>query len=100
MQVLLQSFSNLYPSSDFYTVDLINHTFKDINYESDRNNINYFVSSSEDFLKNFNKKIDFFFDTGDMTPIEETVITFKVQNYSEKDLLAQNGIILIDDVKV
>lgn len=96
-------FSNLYPSSDFYTVDLIkSHIQRCKIMNSDRNNINYFVSSSEDFLKNFNKKIDFLYlDTGDMTPIEETAQLHlrEAKIIVEKDLLAQNGIILIDDVK-
>ena len=40
----------------------------------DRDNITYHVSSSEDFLKNLDKKVDLLYlDTGDMTPIEDTL---------------------------
>ena len=68
----------------------------------DRDNITYHVSSSEYFLNNTDKKVDLLYlDTGDMTPIEETAQLHlrEAKIIVEKDILADNGIILIDDVK-
>jgi len=65
-------------------------------------NISYHVSSSENFLRNFNEKIDFLYiDTGDMTPIEKTaqLQLREAKIIIEKNLINDNGIILIDDVK-
>ena len=96
-------FSNLYPNSDFHTLDLMKSHIKRCKImNEDRNNITYHVSSSEDFLEKFDKKIDLLYlDTGDMTPIEETAQLHlrEAKIIIEKDILAKNGIILIDDVK-
>ena len=96
-------FSNLYPNSDFHTVDLIgSHINRCKIMNQDRNNITYHVSSSEDFLNKFNKKVDLLYlDTGDMTPIEFTAQLHlrEAKIIVEKDILAKDGIILIDDVR-
>lgn len=96
-------FSNLYPNSDFHTLDLMkSHINRCKIMNADRNNITYHVSSSEDFLEKFDKKIDLLYlDTGDMTPIEDTAQLHlrEAKIIIEKDILAKNGIILIDDVK-
>ena len=96
-------FSNLYPNSDFHTLDLMkSHINRCKIMNADKNNITYHVSSSEDFLEKFDKKIDLLYlDTGDMTPIEDTAQLHlrEAKIIIEKDLLAENGIILIDDVK-
>jgi hypothetical protein len=69
----------------------------------DLKNITYHVSSSEDFLNKFkNKKIDLLYiDTGDMTPIGPTseLQLREAKIIVENNLLSDNGIILIDDVK-
>lgn len=70
--------------------------------------LRFHVSSSEDFLNNWNSdlngKIDLLYlDTGDMTPIEPTALLHQreasilLQKY--KSLLSDNAIVLIDDVK-
>lgn len=96
-------FSNLFPFSNFYTIDLMrNHIERCKIMNSDTKNITYCISSSEDFLNNFDKKIDLLYlDTGDMTPIEDTAQLHlrEAKIIVEKNLLAENGIILIDDVK-
>jgi hypothetical protein len=66
--------------------------------------ITYHVESSVDFLRNCNfpKGIDLLYlDTGDMTPIEPTALLQleEAKIIVERDLLAKNGWILIDDVK-
>jgi len=63
----------------------------------------YHVASSVDFLKTCSSQsIDLLYvDTGDMTPIEPTAL-LQLQEAKvivERDLLAPNGIILIDDVR-
>jgi hypothetical protein len=68
------------------------------------NKIVYYVGSSLDFLKkcNFSDGIDLLYlDTGDMTPIEPTAQLQLAEAHLivERNLIAPNGIILIDDVK-
>lgn len=96
-------FSNLFPSSDFHTLDLMkSHIERCKIMNNDMTNITYHVSSSEDFLNTFNKKIDLLYlDTGDMTPIENTaqLQLREAKIIVEKNLLSEKGIILIDDVK-
>lgn len=96
-------FSNLFPNSEFHTIDLMKSHIKRCKImNNDMSNIHYHVSSSEDFLNNFNKKIDFLYlDTGDMTPIEETAQLHlrEAKIIVEKNMINTNGIILIDDVK-
>ena len=96
-------FSNLFPNSEFHTVDINkNHIKRSKIMNSDRNNVNYHISSSEDFLNSFDKKIDLLYlDTGDMTPIEDTAQLHlrEAKIIVEKKLLSENGLILIDDVK-
>ena len=96
-------FSTLFPNSDFHTVDIISdHINRCKIMNSNNKNINYHVISSENFLENFNKKIDLLYlDTGDMTPIEPTAQLHlrEAKIIVEKDLVAKDGLILIDDVK-
>ena len=96
-------FSNLFPNSDFHTVDLMrNHINRCKLMNNDRTNISYHVSSSEDFLEKVDKKIDLLYlDTGDMTPIEYTAQLHlrEAKIIVERNLLAKDGLILIDDVK-
>jgi hypothetical protein len=66
--------------------------------------ISYHVNSSENFLMQFpeSKKIDLLYmDTGDMTPIEPTAQLHmrEAKIIIERDLMAKNGLILIDDVR-
>jgi hypothetical protein len=96
-------FSNLFPNTEFHTVDIIsNHINRSKLMNQDNKNIKYHVMSSEDFLNSFTKKINLLYlDTGDMTPIEETAQLHlrEAKIIIEKDILSDNGIILIDDVK-
>lgn len=96
-------FSNLFPNSNFHTLDLMkSHIARCKIMNQDKDNITYHVSSSEDFLKNLDKKVDLLYlDTGDMTPIENTAQLHlrEAKIIVERDLLAAGGIILIDDVK-
>ena len=96
-------FSNLFPNSDFHTVDLMkSHLTRCKIMNSDRSNINYHTSSSEQFLNSFKNKIDLLYlDTGDMTPIEDTALLHlrEAEIIVKNNLLADNGLILIDDVK-
>ena len=84
-----------------YTVDLMKSHIERCKIMNN-NNIEYCVSSSEDFLNNFNGKIDLLYlDTGDMTPIEFTAQLHlrEAQIIIEKDLISKNGLILIDDIR-
>lgn len=65
-------------------------------------NIEYFHMSSEEFLECGEGQIDFLYmDTGDMTPIEPTAQLHlrEAKLIVERDLISENGIILIDDVR-
>jgi hypothetical protein len=69
-----------------------------------RQYIKYYIASSENFLHhcNFPDGIDLLYlDTGDMTPIEPTaqLQLREAQIIVERNLIAKNGLILIDDVK-
>jgi len=69
---------------------------------SNLKNIQYFVMSSEDFLLNGEGQIDFLYmDTGDVTPIEPTAQLHLRESkiLVEKNLISENGLILIDDVR-
>jgi hypothetical protein len=64
--------------------------------------VSHHRTSSEQFLKNFRGKIDLLYlDTGYMNPIEPTA-QLQLQEAKlivERDLLSENGLILIDDVR-
>lgn len=89
-----------------YTIDLapqhinrckiITHDF--------RNSISYYTGSSVDFLRrcDLKNKINLLYmDTGDMTPIEPTALLQleEAKIIVERQLIAPNGLILIDDVR-
>lgn len=66
--------------------------------------IKYHITSSEHFLTTYNasQKIDLLYlDTGDMTPIEPTaqLQLREAKIIVERNLLADNGLIIIDDVR-
>lgn len=64
--------------------------------------ITHHVTSSEAFLENFPHKIDLLYlDTGYMNPIEPTaqLQLREVKIIVERDLLSENGLLLIDDVR-
>jgi hypothetical protein len=88
---------------DFYTVDIdLNHIQRCQRMNENSNKIKYVVSSSEEFLSSFDKKIDMLYlDTGDMTPIEYTAQLHlrEAKIIVERDLMSNNGIILIDDIR-
>jgi len=65
------------------------------------NNLNYVVSTSEDFLKNYEGKADvIYLDTGDMTPVEDVALLQLLEAHIivDRDLLNPNGLLIIDDV--
>jgi hypothetical protein len=68
------------------------------------NRITYHVKNSLDFLSecNFPQGIDLIYlDTGDMTPIEPSALLQlqEAEIIVQRNLLSENGLILIDDVK-
>lgn len=91
---------------EFYTVDLIPSHLNRCQYMTRpfKSVLHYNCCSSVDFLRNFpeDKKIDLLYiDTGDMTPIEPTALLQleEAKIIVERNLISENGIILIDDVK-
>ncbi len=96
-------FSESFPNSSLTTVDLSkNHIERCKFMNKNANNINYIVSSSEDFLNSIDYKIDLLYlDTGDMTPIEETAHLHlrEAKIIVERNLINTDGLILIDDVR-
>jgi hypothetical protein len=95
-------FSNLFPDSNFHTVDInSNHIQRSKIMNSESININFFIQSSEEYLSNLKDPVDLIYlDTGDMTPIEETAQLHlrEAKIIVEKNLVKENGLILIDDV--
>lgn len=97
------SLSHLNP--EIHTLDLLSgHIRRCQVITQDFNNISYHVASSEDFLNNcsFPHGIDLLYlDTGDMTPIEPTALLQlrEAQIIVNRNLIAKNGYILIDDVR-
>ncbi len=66
------------------------------------NTVKHHRSDSERFLKNFTQKIDLLYlDTGYMNPIEPTaqLQLREAKVVVEQDLISENGLILIDDVR-
>ena len=88
---------------EMISVDLMpNHITRSKIMTEGLENIEHFVSSSEDFLESGEGKIDFLYmDTGDVTPIEPTAQLHLRESkiLVENDLISENGIILIDDVR-
>lgn len=88
---------------DFITVDLEpRHIRRSKIVTEGLGNIEHIVMSSEEFLLSGEGKIDFLYmDTGDMTPIEPTAQLHLRESkiLVENNLISDNGIILIDDVR-
>ena len=88
---------------EMISIDLIpNHISRSKVMTEGLENIEYFVSSSEEFLESGEGQIDFLYmDTGDVTPIEPTAeLHFRESKILvENDLISEDGIILIDDVR-
>ena len=88
---------------DLITVDLMStHIARSRAMTQDLENIEYFSMSSEEFLMSGDGKIDFLYmDTGDVTPIEPTARLHLRESeiLVENDLISDNGLILIDDVR-
>lgn len=101
-RVAVESLAHTKPQ--FHTVDLAaSHIERARVITSDfAELINYHVASSLDFLRACDFKIDLLYmDTGDMTPIETTA-SLQLEEAKiivERDVLSENGIILIDDVR-
>lgn len=73
---------------------IITEDFRDI--------LHYHVTDSVSFLKKCDFKIDLLYlDTGNITPINLTALLqlHEAQTIVERDIIAPNGIILIDDVR-
>ena len=93
-------------ASEIHTIDLISsHIERCKRMTSDFPHLlHYHVASSLDYLRSceFPNGIDLLYlDTGDMHPIEPTALLQleEAQIIVERNLLAPNGIILIDDVR-
>jgi len=88
---------------DLITVDLMStHIARSRAMTQDLENIEYFSMSSEEFLTSGDGQIDFLYmDTGDVTPIEPTARLHLRESeiLVENDLISDNGLILIDDVR-
>jgi len=91
------------PHATVYTVDMsAQHIRRSKIMTSNNENINYKISTSEQFLNNFHKKVDLLYlDTGDMWPIEPTAQLHlrEAKIIIRRNILKDNGLILIDDVK-
>ena len=91
------------PNFKLCTVDISReHIWRCQTMNSSSDKIKYVVSSSEEFLNSLDEKIDFLYiDTGDMTPIEFTaqIHLREAKIIVEKNLMTDNGIILIDDIR-
>lgn len=96
------SLQHLHP--EIHTVDLISsHIARCQVMTSEFSEmITYHVANSLDFLREFPRKIDLLYlDTGDMTPIEPTALLQleEARLIVERNVIADDGIILIDDVR-
>lgn len=102
-RVAAEALADLHP--EFHTIDLAARHIeicRKITEEFDF--LHYHVCSSVDFLRRcyFPNGIDLLYlDTGNMTPIETTAQLHlaEAKIIVERNLIAQNGIILIDDVR-
>ena len=94
-------FSNIFPNSIINSIDIMQrHLNRCKIMNSDRNNINYHFSSSENFLNNFIEKIDLLYlDTGNMDEETAQLHLREVKIIIEKNILSDKGLILIDDVR-
>jgi len=88
---------------EMISIDLIpNHISRSKVMTEGLENIEHFVTSSEEFLESGEGQIDFLYmDTGDVTPIEPTAELHLRESkiLVENDLISEDGIILIDDVR-
>lgn len=87
------------------TVDIVKNHIERCKYMTNdcKNKINYVINSSENVLHSIpSKSVDLLYlDTGDMTPIEPTAQLHlrEAKIIVEREILTDNGIILIDDVR-
>lgn len=87
------------------TVDIVKTHIDRCKYMTNdcKNKINYVINSSENVLNSISpKSVDLLYlDTGDMTPIEPTAELHlrEAKIIVERNLLTDNGLILIDDVR-
>lgn len=89
---------------EFYTIDIVSAHIErcKVMTEEFKKYFTYIVDSSLNFLSSFDKKIDLLYmDTGDVWPIESTANLHmsEAQIVVGRDLIADKGIILIDDVR-
>ena len=89
---------------EMISIDLIpNHISRSKVMTEGLENIEHYVTSSEEFLESGEGQIDFLYmDTGDVTPIEPTAELHLRESkiLVENDLISEDGIILIDDVRI
>lgn len=94
--------SECLPDINIDTIDISSEHIERCKYINENNkNINYIKSTSEEYLKNYQGKLDvIYLDTGDMTPVEEVALLqlLEVQLIVNNNLLSKNGLIIIDDV--
>jgi len=96
-------FAKSFPQAIVHTVDMCSsHIARCKHMNSDCTNIVYHVTTSEEFLKTFDQKIDLLYlDTGDMIPIEPTAQLHlrEARLVVRRNLVKPDGIVLIDDVR-
>ena len=68
--------SECLPNINIDTIDISSEHIERCKYINENNeNINYIKSTSEEYLKNYQGKLDvIYLDTGDMTPVEDTAL--------------------------
>ena len=90
------------PNTNIDTVDInSNHLKRCKHINKNNKNITYIHKPSENYLKEYEGKLDvIYLDTGDMNPVEDVALLqlLEVQLIINNDLLSENGLIVIDDV--
>lgn len=97
-------FTTNHPDFELHTVDLCADHISRCRHmtRSFGKNIRYYVQNSLNFLATFKTRCDLIYmDTGDMTPIEPTAALQleEAQIIMRENLLNDNGLLLIDDVR-
>lgn len=97
-------FTKNHPNFELHTVDLSSSHIERCKHMTlpFKNNISYYVNNSLHFLETFKTKCELIYmDTGDMTPIEPTAMLQleEAKIIIKEQLLNNNGLILIDDVR-
>lgn len=99
--ILAAEFCNKMEVVEFITVDISEEHLKRSKKMTNHlcNNIKYINNTSEEFLSSCNQKIDFLYiDTGNPDLYTKKLQLREAKIIVERNLISENGIILIDDV--